>query len=78
MIGWLDANPKNRKTQRGILKFINGWLARAQDSARPVGHTGSLQAGKNRFHNFEQRDTDYDALVLQRTQEFLREGETDG
>ena len=32
----------------------------------------------NRFHNFEQRDTDYDALVLQRTQEFLREGETDG
>ena len=32
----------------------------------------------NRFHNFEKRDTDYDALVLQRTQEFLREGETDG
>lgn len=32
----------------------------------------------NRFHNFEQRDTDYDAIVLQRTREFLGEGETDG
>ena len=32
MIGWLDANPKNRKTRRGVKRFINGWLKRAQDS----------------------------------------------
>ena len=36
MCGWLDANPKNRKTKGGILKFANGWLAREQDKPRKV------------------------------------------
>jgi|GEM_PF-1784999 phage replication O-like protein O len=31
MKGWLDANPVKRKTQRGILRFVNSWLAREQD-----------------------------------------------
>ena len=31
MASWLDANPKNRKTPAGIKRFINSWLARAQD-----------------------------------------------
>lgn len=31
MIGWCDANPKNRKTKSGVKRFINGWLARQQD-----------------------------------------------
>lgn len=31
MNGWLDANPKKRKTKNGIMRFINGWLAREQD-----------------------------------------------
>ena len=31
MAGWLDGNPKNRKTKSGIKRFINSWLARAQD-----------------------------------------------
>ena len=31
MESWLDANPKKRKTQAGIKRFINSWLARAQD-----------------------------------------------
>jgi hypothetical protein len=30
---WLVANPANRKTRRGITKFINGWLAKALPSA---------------------------------------------
>ncbi len=34
MEGWLEGNPKNRKTQKGILRFINSWLTRAQDKAR--------------------------------------------
>lgn len=34
MAGWLDSNPKNRKTKNGIRRFINSWLARAQDSAK--------------------------------------------
>jgi hypothetical protein len=31
MESWLDANPKKRKTAQGIKRFINSWLARAQD-----------------------------------------------
>lgn len=31
MIGWLNANPKKRKTKRGVKNFINGWLSREQD-----------------------------------------------
>ena len=31
MKGWLDANPKKRKTKNGIKRFINGWLSREQD-----------------------------------------------
>ena len=34
-LGWNKANPKNRKTRRGINKHINSWLARDQDKARP-------------------------------------------
>ena len=33
MIGWCDANPKNRKTKAGVKRFINNWLSRAQDRA---------------------------------------------
>lgn len=38
MYGWLDSNPKNRKTSRGIKRFITSWLGRAQDRA-PVSRT---------------------------------------
>ena len=31
MAGWCEANPKRRKTRRGILNFINSWLSREQD-----------------------------------------------
>ena len=34
MYGWLDSNPKNRKTQSGIRRFINNWLSRSQDRAK--------------------------------------------
>lgn len=58
MIGWIDSHPNNRKTPNGMQKFINGWLSRAQDSARPEPHRQS-----NRFRNFEERKTDYDAII---------------
>lgn len=28
---WLESNPTRRKTSRGIARFCNSWLARAQD-----------------------------------------------
>ena len=31
MKAWSFANPKNRKTQAGMMRFINGWLAKQQD-----------------------------------------------
>lgn len=31
MKGWLDANPKKRKTKSGIKRFINSWLSGEQD-----------------------------------------------
>lgn len=38
MYGWLDSNPRNRKTARGIKRFITSWLGRAQDRA-PITRT---------------------------------------
>lgn len=33
MRGWLNNNPKNRKTASGIGRFVNGWLTREQNRA---------------------------------------------
>jgi hypothetical protein len=46
MVGWLDANPRKRKTKGGILKFCNSWLSNEQDrggQTRP--RTAPLTAG---------------------------------
>ena len=76
MIGWLNAHPNNRKTKRGVEKFINGWLSRTQDSARPKPSRSIEQPKKNAFHNFNQRDTNYDDMVLDDVREMIRkEGE---
>jgi len=32
MIAWLESNPVQGKTKRGILRFVNGWLNRAKPS----------------------------------------------
>lgn len=37
MRGWLQANPRNRKTSNGMKRFIFAWLERAQNSSRPSG-----------------------------------------
>lgn len=38
MRGWLWANPKNKKTKAGIMRFVNSWLSREQNSARPASN----------------------------------------
>ena len=49
---WLSANPKNRKTKAGIRRFINSWLGRAQNSARPSGvKTVAAQRYKQRDYS---------------------------
>lgn len=36
MRAWLIANPKNRKTSKGMRRFVNSWLDRKQNSAHRV------------------------------------------
>ena len=36
IVGWCDANPSRRKTRSGAKRFLNNWLARAQNQARPA------------------------------------------
>ena len=31
MASWCDANPSKRKTKKGIKRFVNAWLSRAND-----------------------------------------------
>ena len=72
VVGWCESNPKNRKTRSGAKRFLNGWLSRAQDRARPSQIP--VKQNNNKFHNFDQRDTDYDAIAMQKTQEWLQGG----
>jgi len=45
---WCLSNPKRRKTDRGIRRFITGWLSRTQNSGRPQDVTGSTFADATR------------------------------
>lgn len=44
--GWLLGNPKLRKTKTGMGRFINSWLSRAQNEARPGGSNGKRNQSK--------------------------------
>lgn len=59
MLGWVAANEKRKKTYSGMRRFVNSWLARAQqgmiDAKAPV-------IKKNSFSNFEERKNDMDEL----------------
>ena len=68
MRGWLDANPRNRKTPRGIKRFITGWIAREQDKA-PRVERKTNHFNQNNFNNFPQRQYDFDELERQLTDE---------
>lgn len=46
MRAWSIANPAKRKTKRGVLKFVNGWLAKEQD-----------RGGKHAAHRNEDSQT---------------------
>lgn len=63
IVGWCDANPKDRKTRSGAKRFLNGWMNRAQRSVNADGDCTKDKA--NAFHNFDQREYDYDALEEQ-------------
>lgn len=64
MLGWLNSNPKNRKTKSGIKRFMNGWLAREQNKA-PRERNNQQAVRKNSFNNFDGRKYNYDELERQ-------------
>lgn len=53
MRGWCISNPAKRKTKRGVTRFVNGWLSRAQDRGGR-----SSPAASNGFNRFQKNDYD--------------------
>lgn len=58
MKSWLDSNPSRRKTKKGILRFVNGWLSKEQDKGR-VEHSKPVKDN----NNFEHRRYSADMLA---------------
>ena len=77
IVGWCDANPKNRKTRAGAKRFVNAWLAREQDRATVKREPTVKPQSKNRFNNFHQRDYDFGALERQLQEKQMEELERD-
>jgi hypothetical protein len=46
MASWLDANPTRRKTRRGIKRFIDSWLKRANQVGGSSGKLQKPQSGE--------------------------------
>lgn len=55
---WCLSNPKQRKTRNGAKRFLNAWLSRSQNSARPE----KKSAKRTGFNDFPQRDYDFAKL----------------
>ncbi len=51
MKAWLEANPKRRKTKRGLMAFCVSWLTRAQDSPhrQPSAQTVPISAASKSY-----------------------------
>lgn len=45
IIGWSQSNPLKRKTLKGMPKFINSWLSRAQDKGGGMTTANQSQSG---------------------------------
>lgn len=41
MVCWLEANPGKRKTERGMNRFINSWLNRANNNQSQKSNTST-------------------------------------
>lgn len=57
MRGWCISNPAKRKTRRGITRFVNNWLSRAQDKGGR-----NFRAASNQFNQFSPNSYDISAI----------------
>lgn len=62
---WCMNHPSGRKTRGRVGCFIDGWLNRNQKRVEAENTPQAPKASGNRFHNFNQRGTDYDTLLTQ-------------
>lgn len=78
MVKKLKEMTGNPEEQIEILNqsIMNGWqgIFPLSEKRGDKGKPANAPPKKNQFHNFEQRDTDYDSLVLERLQEKLGGG----
>lgn len=49
ILGWLESNPKKRKTRLGIARFVNNWLAKEQDKGNPNDNKRVIKNKTNDF-----------------------------
>lgn len=54
--GWNLANPKRRKTRRGVVAHLTSWLARAQDKARPPAQGPPRVGGRQSQESLEEHN----------------------
>ena len=67
---WLTANPKNRKTRSGIRRFINSWLGRAQNSARPGA--GAKVVSAQQYQQRQYTESELDSVTAEMLAEAKR------
>ena len=60
MRGWLLANPTKRKTKRGIMRFVTGWLGREQDKGWKGNNAANPSPTGNAFFDMLQTKEDTD------------------
>ena len=58
MESWCDANPSKRKTAKGIKRFVNAWLTRAQDRGGSPQHLRSGKADSLRAKTIDMQMAD--------------------
>lgn len=66
MQGWLLGNPRHRKTENGIMRFVTAWLGRAQDGERAQGGSKNgkraRETGTERAYTAEELNALFDDL----------------
>jgi hypothetical protein len=60
MKGWLNANPTRRKTKSGVNRFVNSWLAKAQNKGGSQQIRGQPKPTGNPFMNVLERMQSHD------------------
>ena len=61
MIVWCNANPKKRKTKRGVERFITNWLGKEQDSGG--GYQSFKDSAKENFYKKTELQYDQQPLI---------------